>query len=517
MNYNEHSRHSLRTHSFAQRWESGHVKKRFRFAFLSLILLFGSEAGDVEAQNDQPEPEYFALFMDERKIGHGKSLRRVNQDRVVNRLDVLMAINRNQTMLQMRISETTIETLDGKPLGFESEQNLGTLNMKMTGKVNDQGAFDVTINTGNVVQNRQIDWPTGTLMNHGLSLCFQRAGLDEGVTFPVKVFSPSTLEAIDNVVIVKGKKEVDLLGRVVELTEVLTKTRMGSTTIPALSYMDDEFNEQKVILQIMGILVEMVACSKEFALSENDVPDFVDHMVVACPRSLPDVKETTAITYHLVPVRSSELTLPSGAGQQVCSGGQGKLIVTVKPITTQASSLLPYRGKDQAALEALKPTRFIQSESEEIIALARRAVGDAAHAAQAAGRIESFVYDYIRDKDLSVGYASAIEVVRSRQGDCTEHALLTTALCQAAGIPARVVNGMVYVKRFARRQNVFVGHAWTQVFIGEQWICLDATRAPNGYSAGHLILETGNGNPEGFFNLVNALGSFRIDKVEINK
>jgi transglutaminase-like putative cysteine protease len=68
--------------------------------------------------------------------------------------------------------------------------------------------------------------------------------------------------------------------------------------------------------------------------------------------------------------------------------------------------------------------------------LAHKAVGDAKDAAQAARRIESFVARYIDNKSMSVGYASAAEVVESRQGDCSEFAVLTAALCRAVGIPA---------------------------------------------------------------------------------
>ena len=42
--------------------------------------------------------------------------------------------------------------------------------------------------------------------------------------------------------------------------------------------------------------------------------------------------------------------------------------------------------------------------------------------------------------------ATAAEVARSREGDCTEHAVLLAALARARGIPARVAMGLVYVR-----------------------------------------------------------------------
>ena len=39
---------------------------------------------------------------------------------------------------------------------------------------------------------------------------------------------------------------------------------------------------------------------------------------------------------------------------------------------------------------------------------------------------------------------------RTRSGDCSEHAVLLTALLRARGIPARVSHGLVYLEQRAR-------------------------------------------------------------------
>jgi len=83
----------------------------------------------------------------------------------------------------------------------------------------------------------------------------------------------------------------------------------------------------------------------------------------------------------------------------------------------------------------MQPNRFLQSDNKQIIKLARRAIGGTKDAAGAVKKIEAFVGDYIENKSLSVGYASAVEVAASRQGDCTEHAVLVAAMCRAVGIP----------------------------------------------------------------------------------
>ena len=197
----------------------------------------------------------------------------------------------------------------------------------------------------------------------------------------------------------------------------------------------------------------------------------------------------------------------------------GTVEVTVRPIRPIAGAAFPYKGDDPAALAALKPNAYLQTEDKTIVQLARQAIGDANDAAEAVRRIEAFVAGYVQYKDLSVGYASAAEVAKNKQGDCTEHAVLAAALCRAVGIPAKVVTGLAYVKEFAGVKNCFGGHAWTTAYVGGQWIGLDAAfkgTGRGGYDAGHIALAIGDGEPGDFFAVATTLGQFTIQKVTVN-
>ena len=60
-----------------------------------------------------------------------------------------------------------------------------------------------------------------------------------------------------------------------------------------------------------------------------------------------------------------------------------------------------------------------------------------------ARRVNTFVFDWIVEKDYTVGFASALEVARTPRGDCTEHGVLAVALLRRLGVPARGVTGWV--------------------------------------------------------------------------
>ena len=286
-------------------------------------------------------------------------------------------------------------------------------------------------------------------------------------------------------------------------------------------YYDDELRLQKSVMPVMGMTIEQVACSKEFALGEIDVLEVVDKMFMASPEPLGDVGSVRSITYHLSPIQeAADLKIPSGDNQRVQRLSNGNLILTIEPVIAPKGVSFPYKGNDPEALEALEASRYVESDHKVIIDLARRAVGGTKDASEAVSKIEAFVADYVEDKNLSVGYASAVEVASSKQGDCTEHAVLTAALCRAVGIPAQVVTGLAYVEQWSTVVNGFGGHAWAQAYIGGKWIGLDAAfrgTGRGGYDAGHITIATGRGNPEDFLNLIGTMGQFKIDRVEVKK
>jgi transglutaminase-like putative cysteine protease len=243
-------------------------------------------------------------------------------------------------------------------------------------------------------------------------------------------------------------------------------------------------------------------------------------MFIDSPVPLKNLDSVESITYHMAPLADVRMTIPPNDNQRVRKSADGKVVLTVKPISAPAGVKFPYKGYDEEALEALKPTQFVQSDHEEITELARRAVGKTKDAAEAVDKIEAFVADYVADKNLSVGYASAVEVARSKQGDCTEHAVLTAALCRAVGIPAQVVTGLAYVREWRAMESGFGGHAWNQAYVGGKWIGLDAAfrgTGRGGYDAGHIALAAGNGDPGDFFSLVTTMGQFKFEKMEVKR
>ena len=487
--------------------------------FAVIVCPLSTTLADSKAVSD--ETEYFAIFMEGKKVGHAIQTRVVSGDEVTSSEQVSITISRGGISMTIEMTETSIETTAGESLGFEVTQKLGAMAMTMAGQVDKQGKVSVTTTSMGAEQKSTLQWPQGAVMAEGMRLLTLKKGLKEGTQYLVKVFSPGIMQAVDARISIGPEQQVDLLGRVVALRQVTTTLNMpGTGDVINTSYVDRELRMQKSIMPLAGIKVEMVACAKEFALGRNDVLELIDKMFLASPEPLNNLVSAKSITYHLSPVNeAANFTIPSNDNQKAQRLDNGNIILKVEPVAAPAGVKFPYKGKDAAILEALESTRFLQSDNEQIVDLARRAVDDAKDAVEAARKIEAFVAGYIENRSLSVGYASAAEVAASRQGDCSEFAVLTAAMCRAVGIPAQVVAGVAYVDDFVGHQG-FGGHAWTQVYIGDKWIGLDASfRAAGrgGYDAGHIALAAGNGEPADLFNMAPTLGQFKIDKVIVER
>jgi transglutaminase-like putative cysteine protease len=112
----------------------------------------------------------------------------------------------------------------------------------------------------------------------------------------------------------------------------------------------------------------------------------------------------------------------------------------------------------------------------------------------------------------------ALALLETKEGDCSEHALLFTTLARAAGIPAREVTGLMYMgdetEKVATEKvqgPLFGGHAWNEVVIEGHWVPVDATHDEVVVDATHISF--GREKRDGEF--ANAVGALRFKVVSV--
>ena len=147
----------------------------------------------------------------------------------------------------------------------------------------------------------------------------------------------------------------------------------------------------------------------------------------------------------------------------------------------------------------LTPNAYLQSDDEELAALAREIVGDTRDALEAGLALERWVAENMRF-DMGVVMAPSSEVLEQRRGTCTEYAVLLTTLARSLGIPARFVMGYVYAG------GIYGGHAWTEILVGDEWIGLDGAIVADGPADASRFAFQWSSLDEGIGTLTWALG-----------
>jgi transglutaminase-like putative cysteine protease len=187
-------------------------------------------------------------------------------------------------------------------------------------------------------------------------------------------------------------------------------------------------------------------------------------------------------------------------GRQSLSGNEVVVRKEVFPPAAAETAFL----KEEERLKALGATPFIQSDDPQIIRQAGAIAEGAKDDAERAARISAWVFRVVEKRPV-VSIPSAIEVLRSKVGDCNEHAVLFTALARAAGIPTHMQAGIIYM------EGKFYYHAWAQVYLG-RWVAVDPLLNQIPADATHIRLVEGDLDQQ--VEIVRAIGQLKVEILE---
>ena len=448
-----------------------------------------------------------SVLLDGHKIGNMRTTRVVEADRVITSQRLEVVFERTGTKISLMESETDEETLDGRPLTFESRTRASGDENFTRGVVRDGHRVEVHSRVGGVEQTRTLEWPRGALLAEGLRLAELHAGLEPGTRYSSLAFQADNLEAIAVDSIVGESASVDLPDGARTLTRIEQTIRLPDAPAKSVAWVDREQTVAKLVMPIMGYELTMIACSKACAQAPNQSADILAHGIVAAPRALSSAELKHGVILKLSASDGGDALQFAQTDEQSVVSADGSVTLRVAPVDSQRESV---ERKPDASDS--RPNDWLQSDAPEIAKLASDGAAGATSPREKMQQLEGFVRRFIRTKDLSIGYASALEVAKRPEGDCTEHAVLLAALGRALGIATRVVDGLAYVDAYAGKQHVFVPHAWAQAYVDGHWQSFDAALA--GFDAGHVVLSYGDGDPWRFFAAFNTLGRIRIDAVE---
>ena len=470
---------------------------------------------------------HILMFGDER-AGYAHEVVTDDGEHIRTRVDMKITVRRGNMTINMKAVSEFLETSEGEAIEAVTTTLLGQLEVKQTMRFKEDGVELVT-QQGASTNTQTFPPIEGEWQTPGeVHRMYEKVMEQNTQEFTIRSIEPTVgPEPMEMTLKRVGEENVEVIGKVVPATvwEVHYAALPNATM---MTYVDAQGNPVKQTVSLMpGMELTMLLADEALATAEVNPPELMaDTLVKPAARSRPiaDARALRSAVYEvtLAPeLKPDVLDLPKAGVQHVVWGDDR----TVRVIVDLDQPVPP--GTDLPGDEHLAASTALRHSDPVINELVERALGNNADQlgdADKADKLRQFVREFIEEKDLSVGFATASEVARTAQGDCTEHAVLLAALLRAAGIPSRTVTGLIYVDEFLGQRDIFGYHMWAQAFLddgsGGRWVDLDATLPGEAFDAGHIALGHSTMADDTLINnlvaLAPLLGSLEIRIVEVN-
>jgi hypothetical protein len=405
-------------------------------------------------------------------------------------------VKRMGTTLKITDTSKVVEDAAGAVLSFDQIEDAGGA-IESTG-IRD-GDYMVVSSRG---QTQRFHLPRlAALGPEAIRRATLRVPLQPGESFFFDTFDPNYPQAIVEEKGTVVRRETHSVRGVPRPLWRLTSAASYMPNIVSTTWVDDHGTDVESVTTLPGFgsLYEYVTDRAE-CMKQPEGAEIFSGSLIHPQRPLKSARDLGQAVYRLTSVDvSRKLVLWNGDQQRVLSSGPGTCEVEVTaPRITAADAAWQLPHDDTPDLHRyLQASAYLEVDAPIIQSLARKAVGDEKNPVTAAHKIERFVRDYITKKDLNVGFGSAEETAKSREGDCTEHAVLCAALGRAVGLPTRCVVGFGYVPPGTEIPTItaatdattgFFGfHMWAEAWIADgQWVPMDA--ALDGFDVGHIAI-----------------------------
>jgi transglutaminase-like putative cysteine protease len=443
------------------------------------------EAPPVEWQAQSPPAdghsqteEWLGIYLNGTKLGYAHNRRGRHGDgyriQTTSRLQLPL-----QGQLRDVQTDATVE-IDAanrlRTFDFQMRSDVQTMRVQGTAEPR---ALHLTIHTGGTTTRRRLPLQKPILIPDALTPLLARTGrLRPNTTHTVELFDPVALAPATATIEVGELERVAGVDGPIEALRTELSYR-GFRTVAWVTPEGETLKEESAL----GWTT--VRQRRETALAPPEAKPDVDLIAsAAIPSNIPlrNPRRLRFLRVELTGADFSTLSLATER-QRVERPDSGILEIRTETIDPAAVPRRP------VSLPRMKPYLaadvMVQSDDPEIRATAKEVVAGEPNAWEAAKRIGRWVHDAL-EKSPTVSVPSAVDVLRSRRGDCNEHTILFVALARAAGIPAEIAAGIVYLEQ----NNSFYYHAWPRVWVG-RWVSMDPTFGQEIADAAHIELTHG--------------------------
>jgi len=485
--------------------------------------LLGPIAAAADEQARGQQESWDAVYIAGSKVGHLRT--RVNpvkdRDRALIRVlvDFSLSFKRGNDNATVEVQYGTIETPEGQVLRLDTRTMASSQVIRVHGDVVDAKMI-LKIDSGDQHQEKVIAWGPDVMGPYGPELSFSRNPIKPGEVRKLKTFIPDLNKVGEATLSARAIEQVALGGNAVRDLLRVDQVVVGEDgkKMPEMDqtfWVDPGGQVLKTYNDVFGGMVTY-RTTKEAAMKRvapGQQLDLIQGTVVKLARKITNPEGSRDVVYK-VTMGDADATqfFPNDRRQTIKAGADARsATLEVKAAGPEVGQA----GPEAVAPEFLRSNPLINSDDARVIALSRRAIGQAVDPWAKAQAINKWVFDNMKNKNFETSFAPADEVARTLQGDCTEHGVLTAAMCRAQGIPARVVVGLVY----ATNLGGFGFHMWDEVYVNRRWVAMDSAFDQTQVDAVHIKLSDtsldGVSPFETFTSVVRVANKLKLEAVEV--
>lgn len=435
--------------------------------------------------------EWAGMYFKDSKVGYAHSEIKRIEDGYQIREDIFMDMSVMDVPQKLETSINAVVSRDLSLTMFSFRVRSGFISFIAYGTVEGTLLKLRTI-TGGKEQKKEMRLQDVPVLASSLKYYILKQGLAPGAQYSRTFFDPLTLSNRAVIVRVEGEEDLAVHGT----TFRCYKLRQSFTGLDLYAWVDKNGETVKEESPMGLVLIKE---DRQQALRENwgDRPDVIAATAVKVDQPF----GKSGISYLRVRVQNIQIeNFSLDGGRQ--SLDKDVVAIKLEDLTKDDTYVLPFAG---VGLEKyLEATPLIQSNTSAMEALAQTIIGGNTDAQNAVRALTKWVYQNI-EKRPTLSIPSALEVLRTKQGDCNEHAVLLAALCRATGIPTKVCAGLVYVK------GSFYYHAWLEVYL-KGWVSVDPTM--NQFPADVTHIRFIEGDLDKQLQVLQLVGRLKLDILE---
>jgi hypothetical protein len=482
-------------------WVAGII---FSLSFATLFFIRIDLFGNIFSGTKTPPPSAVAalsdrdtwmnIFQNDDKIGYSHKTFSKEENGYRIKETVFMRINTMGLVQDIKLYTNGKLNTDFSLSTFDFEIDSGRFRFAVQGSVSGDILSIKTQSAGDS-RNFKIKVKKKPYLVAGIVDAIRASELKPGDKFRFDIFDPATMGQRPVEVSVIDQEDTLVMGISKRATKLLLNFK-GAKQFAWIGERGELLKEKG----LLGIRLEKTtAKSARGGFAKGTSDDFTLAASVASNAVIEDATRLKKLQIEISGIDTKSIYL---------HGGRQTLNYKILTIDLETLSDLPatINRENLKMLEKifLDASPFIQSDHEKIQNLAQEIIGNNNDTILAkANKLMNWVHQNIKKRPV-LSLPDALSTLENRVGDCNEHAVLLAALARAAGIPARVEAGLVYLN------GRFYYHAWNLLYLG-RWITADALFGQMPSDVTHIRFTTG---AQQQLDLMGIIGRVKLKVIE---